>query len=111
MKVKKVTKNSLKSEVKKLRNKRLIALTAMVEGEEYIVLYQFDEPNSLFMLELRFPKKEHHVDSIADIFPGADIMERELHDLFGIEFDGNSNMEHKLFLAEDWKKGPPRRKV
>lgn len=108
MKTRKITKSSLKEEVAKLRSKRLIALTAMVERNEYVVLYQFDDKD-LFMLELRFPKKEHHVDSIVDIFPGADIMERELHDLFGIEFDGNPNMEHKLFLADDWKAGPPRR--
>lgn len=108
MKVKKVTKNKLKEEVGKLRNKRLIALTAMIERDEYVVLYQFDDED-LFMLELRFPKKENHVDSVTEFFPGADIMERELHDLFGIEFDGNPNMEHKLFLADDWKAGPPRR--
>jgi len=108
MKVKKIQKSKLKEEVKKLRSKRLIALTAMVEGNEYVVLYQFDDKD-IFMLELRFPKKENHVSSITDIFPGADIMERELHDLFGIEFEGNPNMDHKLFLDDDWKKGPPRR--
>ena len=108
MKKRKITKSSLKKEVAKLRNKRLITVTAMVEGKEYIVLYQFDG-KEIFMLELRFPKKKNHVDSIVDIFPGADLMERELHDLFGIEFDGNPNMEHKLFLAEDWEEGPPRR--
>lgn len=108
MKVRNIVKSSLKEEVEKLRNKRLIALTAMVEGEEYVVLYQFDDKD-LFVLELRFPKKENHVDSITDIFPGADIMEREIHDLFGIEFEGNINMVHKLFLADDWEAGPPRR--
>jgi len=108
MKVKKVQKNRLKSEIKKLRNKRLIAVTAMSEGKDFVVLYQFDEKD-LFMLEIRFPKKDNHLDSITDVFPGADIMERELHDLFGIEFDGNPNMDHKLFLADDWEEGPPRR--
>ena len=108
MKISKTEKSRLKDEIKRLRDKRLIAITAMSEGTDYIVLYQFDDKD-LFMLELRFPKKDRHVDSIADIFPGADIMERELHDLFGIEFIGNPNMEHKLFLAEDWKRGPPRR--
>ncbi|MBL7100503.1 MAG: NADH-quinone oxidoreductase subunit C [Nanoarchaeota archaeon] len=108
MKVRKIQKNRLKSEVKNLRNKRLITITAMSEGKEYVVLYQFDD-KELFILELRFPKKENHVDSIIDIFPGANIMEQELHDLFGIEFKGNPNMDHKLFLAEDWEEGPPRR--
>lgn len=107
MKIKKIQKSSLKSEVRKLRDKRLITITAMSEGKDYIVFYQFDGKD-LFMLELKFPKKDHHVDSIVDIFPGADIMERELHDLFGIEFKGNPNMDHKLFLSDDWK-GHPRR--
>lgn len=108
MEIKKVQKNKLKNEVKKLRKKRLITITAMSKGKDYIVMYQFDDKN-LFILELKFPKKENHIDSITDIFPGADIMERELHDLFGIEFKGNPNMDHHLFLSEDWKKSPPRR--
>lgn len=109
MQIRNIQKSSLKKEVKKLRNKRLITLTAMSEGEYYIVLYQFDGKDKLLTLGLNFPKKENQVDSIIDIFPGADIMEQELHDLFGIEFKGNPNMDHHLFLAEDWKEGPPRR--
>ena len=105
MKIKEIQKNKLKNEVKKLRNKRLITITAMSEGENYIVLYQFDDKD-IFMLKLKFLKKDHHVDSIIDTFPGADIMERELHDLFGIEFKGNPNMDHHLFLSEDLRGRP-----
>jgi len=104
-----VQKNSLLREIKKLRSKRLITITAKVEGEEYILLYQFDDVKDIFNLELRFPKSENKVDSIYKIFPGADIMEREVHDLYGVEFEGNPNMEHKLFLPEDWEGDPPRR--
>jgi len=27
--------------------------------------------------------------------------------LFGIEFEGNPNLEHNLFLEDHWKGGPP----
>lgn len=111
MKIRTIQKSQLKREVEKLKNKRLITLTAMVYGLNYHLLYQFDEKGTIFILKMIFPKSKNHVESIINIFPSANIMERELHDLFGIEFDGNPNMDHKLFLADDWKEKPPRRDV
>jgi len=109
MKVRKIIKGNLLNEVEKLRkNKRLIAVTATVEGNDYNLFYQFDDKNGIYILKIIFSKKENHIASIINIFPSANIMERELHDLFGIEFDGNPNMSHKLFLAEDWEDKPPR---
>ena len=42
-----------------------------------------------------------------DIFPSADYYEREIHDFFGVEFEGNPKLHLKLFLADDWKEKPP----
>ncbi|MBU4502026.1 MAG: NADH-quinone oxidoreductase subunit C [Nanoarchaeota archaeon] len=109
MKLKKITKKQLRNEAKKLRSRRLITISAQVIGNENHLFYHFDDNKEVISLELVFPKSENHVDSIIKIFPNANIFERELHDLFGIEFDGNPNMDHHLFLADEWKEGPPRR--
>ena len=39
--------------------------------------------------------------TITDIIPGALLYEREIHDLFGVKFEGHPNLE-PLILPEDW---------
>ena len=109
MKIRKISKKLLLNQAKSLRSKRLITISATIEGEECNLFYQFHQNDQLFMLKLTFPKEEHHVPSIIKIFPNANIYEREIHDLFGIEFEGNPNLDHHLFLSDKWDAGPPRR--
>ncbi len=109
MQIAKIKKSALKKEVQKLRTKRLITISATVEGKDFVLFYQFNDPKDVIMLALKFPKKENQVDSIIQIFPGANIMEREIHDLFGIDFEGNPNMNKRLFLADEWEEKAPRR--
>ncbi|MGI8519848.1 MAG: NADH-quinone oxidoreductase subunit C [Actinomycetota bacterium] len=43
--------------------------------------------------------------SIVSIFRGAEWQERECHEMFGVEFEGNSNLSN-LFLPEDFEGHP-----
>jgi len=52
------------------------------------------------------------IESIAPFLPGAEWIEREMHDLLGIEFANHPDMR-RLILADDWPEGvyPLRKEV
>jgi len=56
---------------------------------------------------LSIQKNKPIIPTIIDIFPNAEIYEREIHDFFGIEFKGNPRLHEKLFLPDTWKNKPP----
>ena len=49
------------------------------------------------------------VPTMIEVWKGADYMERETHEMFGINFQGHPSQAH-LYLPEDWNDLPPLRK-
>ncbi len=63
----------------------------------------------LLTLKTKIGRDDPHIDSVVPIWhENAQIHERELHELFGIDFIGNPDLA-PLFL-EDWEGPPPFRK-
>ena len=59
-------------------------------------------------IRVQVPEGEPHVATITDIYPGADAMEREVFDMFGIIFDNHPDLT-RILMPEDWE-GHPLRK-
>ncbi len=49
------------------------------------------------------------IPSLVPLWPGADWLERETYDMFGIIFDGHPNLR-RILLPDDWDEGFPLRK-
>jgi NADH-quinone oxidoreductase subunit C len=60
-------------------------------------------------LSERIPRDNPAVETMIDVWPGAEFHERETHEMFGINFQGHPNQNH-LLLPEDWNDMPPLRK-
>lgn len=59
-------------------------------------------------LRVQVPGDEPVVPSLFSVFPGVDAMEREVYDLFGIEFTDHPDLS-RILMPEDWE-GHPLRK-
>ncbi|MBN2198338.1 MAG: NADH-quinone oxidoreductase subunit C [Candidatus Aminicenantes bacterium] len=81
----------------------------MSEGEFEVVYHLWSHARKERATQkVRIPRESPAIDSVVDLWPGAQIHEREAHELFGIRFEGNPDLS-PLFL-EDWKEIPPFRK-
>jgi NADH-quinone oxidoreductase subunit C len=79
--------------------------TALDNPENIEVMYHFDfDRLSLIVTIIAYvPKNDCVIDSILPIMKGAEWIEREIHELFGVEFKGHLNMK-PLLLPDDWPK-------
>ena len=48
------------------------------------------------------------IDSVVELFPGAEFPEREVYDMFGVEFTGHPDLR-RILMPEDYEGHPQRR--
>jgi len=71
------------------------------------ILYHFADDLTGYVISVRTILKDKfdpHIDTITSVTRSAWWIEREIRELFGIEFDGNSDLRG-LLLPDDWPKG------
>jgi NADH:ubiquinone oxidoreductase subunit C len=86
----------------------LSAITCQQLENEFVLLYHFWKSGGLSLL-ISLDEKYLQIDSICSLIPGAEFYEREVSEMFGIEFLGLPNPT-PLLLPDDWEGGYPMRK-
>jgi NADH-quinone oxidoreductase subunit C len=59
-------------------------------------------------LKVRLSGKDPAIDSLVPVWPGANWLEREIFDLFGIHFNDHPDLR-RIVLPDDWEGYPLRR--
>lgn len=59
-------------------------------------------------LQVRLAGSDPVIDSLVPVWPGANWLEREIFDLFGIRFSGHPDLR-RILLPDDWEGYPLRR--
>ena len=60
-------------------------------------------------LKTRVPESDCIVDSLTDIWKGADFMEREVYDMMGIRFRNHPDLR-RILMPDEYEEGYPLRK-
>jgi len=108
----------------KLRADTLPAILALLKGRSYIHLSaiscidrpEFDEfelvyhiwsheEKNLISAHIKIPKKPGEFVSVHDIYTPAAYFERDIHEMFGVKFEGAPNL--KPFVLTEWQGPPP----
>lgn len=71
------------------------------DGIEIIYHFSYDEAGAYYNIKTLIPKDDLEIKSLADFLPAANWIEREIHELLGIDFVGHPNLI-PLLTAETW---------
>jgi NADH-quinone oxidoreductase subunit C len=74
------------------------------------VLYELLDMHSVdrISVKLRVTTDAPEVDSVVELFPGAEFPEREAYDMFGVVFSGHPDLR-RILMPEDYEGYPQRR--
>ena len=87
----------------------ILAVDWIEEGEFELVYNLFSYSQRLHVtLKIRIDRETPRAPTILDLWPQAQVYEREIHEFFGILFEGNPNLEP--FFLHNWQDIPPLRK-
>jgi NADH-quinone oxidoreductase subunit C/D len=85
------------------------AVDYLPEGKMEVVYHAYRLASGpALVFKVQVPRSDPVVDSLVDIYPGADFQEREAWDLFGIRFRGHPNLR-RILMWEGFE-GHPMRK-
>lgn len=86
---------------------RFVIATGIDNDDCFEIIYHFSYDQTGCMINVRAfirNREQPKIRSISPFLPGAEWIEREIHDLFGIDFTGHPNLR-RLILADDWPEG------
>ncbi|MFB0526354.1 MAG: NADH-quinone oxidoreductase subunit C [bacterium] len=74
------------------------------ENIEIIYHFSFDSSGTIISLRTLIDKNNPEIESVTPIIKGAEWIEREIHELLGVNFKNHPNLK-RLLLPEDWPEG------
>jgi NADH:ubiquinone oxidoreductase subunit C len=86
----------------KLGVRHLSTITGQDLGDGIGLDYQFAEPHHIIAIRTVVPKTSLKIATCTPAIPGAILYEMEIHDMFGVTFQGNPWMDRKLLLPENY---------
>jgi NADH-quinone oxidoreductase subunit C len=78
-------------------------------GLEVVCRVENIESGLALMLRTKLGAGNVHCPTLTGVWKGADWMERECYDMFGVLFDGHPDLR-RILLGQDWPAGHPLRK-
>jgi len=87
-----------------------ITCTDWIEDEHFAITYMLTtlDRKTTFMVQTMVTREDTKVKSLCGKFAQAEIMERDLAEMYGIDFVGNENL--KELSLENWIHTPPLRR-
>jgi Ni,Fe-hydrogenase III component G len=94
---------------------RFVISTGIDAEDCFEVLHHFANDESGCFVTVRAfvrDREDPEIESITPLIPGAEWIEREMHDILGIKFRNHPNLR-RLILSDDWPEGvyPLRKEV
>jgi NADH:ubiquinone oxidoreductase subunit C len=89
---------------------RLIMVTAVDRGEVFVLVYRLHSRalTAAVFLKTKVPRANPRIESLCSIWPAANWQEREVYDLFGVEFEGHPD-PRRILMPYDYVGHPLRR--
>lgn len=111
----KIQKEQLLNSIYTLTQNGFITLVQLscadwIEDGVFTISYNLTtkERKENLLLQLDINRTDDSLPTLLDIFPQSEIMERDIHEMFGVEFIGNPTLGD--FALEDWQEIPPLRR-
>ena len=108
--------NSFANEMAKLKNEKHFDFLVTIIGEDFgeeglgavYILENTDTHERTSVKAVNTNRDNAFIPSVSHLWKGAEILEREVYDFYGIKFTGNKDMR-RLYLRSDFKGFPMRK--
>lgn len=81
------------------------------EEPRFEMVYHFYsiDKNHRIRIKARVPEEDCAIDSVVEVWQGANFLEREVYDMMGIKFNNHPDLR-RILMTEDYDEGFPLRK-